>query len=189
MIVPPAISLKFNKDTSKCIYFPQSLLSINYNSSLPIQNTVSNDDTQTWFIRPPYTEQQINFHNYIDKLSNIMNPYVLGVPQLCRSQAQDVHKLIMGLGKFMNSTSKKFIFKNNNIDTQDTLQKLNVLQFNLIKYCNTKLPNNTIIKEHCEELHLHLQTTINFIKKKTAFQKNTLLTILNASEYFIERKI
>ncbi len=189
MIVPPIISLKFNRNTPKCIYFPQSLLSINYNSSLPTQNMFSNDNTQTWFIPPPYTEEQINFHNYIDKISNIMNPYVLGVPQLCRSQAQDVHKLIMGLGKFMNPIDKNFIFKINNIETEDSLQKLNVLQFNLIKYCNTRLPNNTIIKEHCEELHLHLQTTMNFIKKKTAFQKNTLLTILNASEYFIEQKI
>ena len=185
----PQIPLQVNKDTPKCISFPQSLLSINYNSSLPTQNMISNDNKQTWFIRPEYTKEQINLHNYIDKISIVMNPNVSGVPQLCRSQARDVHKLIIGLGKFMNATNKNFIFKNNNIDTQDTLQKLNVLQFNLIKYCNTRLPNSTIIKDHCEELHLHLQTTMNFIKKKTIFQKNTLLSILSASEYFIERKI
>lgn len=177
------VILGVEKSSSKCNHFPQSLLSTKQYPSL-----VSMSENKHTTIRPAYTVEQIKLHNYIDFLLSTMNPCLLGVPQLCRSQARDVHKLIYGIGKFMNSSNKNCIFKNTDIDTQYTLQKLNLLQFSLIKYCNTKLPNDKLIKAHCEDLHSRLQAAINHVKKKSHTHKCTFRAILGDSEYFIEKR-
>lgn len=158
------IQLSFNNYIYKqpSIFFNKKLLFTN--NSLLCSDSFSSKREQ--FLYKVYTIEQLNFHDYIDEISYILNQSVLNIPQLSRSQDRDVHKLITCIGVFMNSSNKNCIFKNNNINTEDTLKKLNILKLELLKYCFIKHSNNKPINDHYEELKLYLQTTINYIKKK-----------------------
>jgi|UniRef100_A0A6C0BQE0 hypothetical protein len=158
----PYLSLPLiNKN--KNLYFTQSLL-----DTFPLY-----DDYQynVCTIKQAYTDKQIALHKHIDDIILIMEPFVQSCPQICRSQARDVNKKIFEIGKFINPSSKKCIFKSGNIDTSDTIDKLNTFRFYLMKYCHINIPYDSTLKEYSVELHLYLDTIIKYVKNK---QKESL---------------
>jgi hypothetical protein len=158
----PYLSLPLINKNKK-LYFSQSLLEI-----FPLYDDFPYNICT---IKKTYTDKQIALHKHIDNTISIMEPFVQSCPQICRSQTIDVNKKIIEIGKFINPSSKKCIFKCDNIDTSDTIDKLNTFRFHLMKYCHKNIPYEPTLKEYSVEFHLYLDTIIKYIKNKQKNQK------------------
>lgn len=153
--------------------FPQSLLKHKENG---------------WLSSVPYSEEHILFHDFIDKTSQIMTQCFNGIPQLCRSQAQDVHKHICALGKFVNPVSKECIFKRDyvNLNIKETVVKLNHLRMILMRYSYVNLSHDNILQEHCYELNIYIETIIKYIIKKDEATKALYASVFEDSNDFTD---
>lgn len=127
---------------------------------------------QKHVLRSYYTPQQMDFHVYIDRALSVMCAPTSDSPQIARGRAQDVHRFIMGLGRYLNPVvhrrnPKRWLFQTQPIDVTDTLQKLLILKTHFSKYCCLKIPNDVpVYQAHCEVLHQHIDTAIRYIQKK-----------------------
>lgn len=117
---------------------------------------------RTWTI-VSYTKNQLEFHEVIDRLMSIMSATASTAPQISRGRARDVRQLtVHDFSKYLRPTSPRWLFKEP-IDPTDTLQKLEVLQNQFTKYCNTKVPDKYV--PYCLELREYVKAAISLIKK------------------------
>lgn len=92
-----------------------------------------------WVSKKPYSIEQIKLHEHLEKIfAKISKPYVAS-PVIIYYDWLDIHKDITRIGRFFNPKSKLYIFKSQ-IDTADTIHKLNTLQQSLSKYVFIKCP-------------------------------------------------
>lgn len=163
------------KNDGKKTNFPQSLLKREDKNTIitPLSYLIHDNG---WLLPVLYSEEQILFHDFIDKISQIMTPCFNGTPQLCRSQAQDVHKHICALGKFVNPVSKKCIFNRINLNIKETVMKLNHLRLNLMRYSCVNLSHENVLQEYCYELNIYIETIIKYIIKKDEEAAQALYT-------------
>ena len=143
--------------------FPQSLLKDTHMNASP-QSYIIQDNGS--LLPVPYSEKQMFFHDLIDKISQIMTPCFNGIPQLHRSQAQDIRKHICTLGKFVNPVSKECIFNRINLNTKETVVKLNHLRLDLMRYSCINMSHDNILQQYCYELNIYIETIIKYIIKK-----------------------
>ena len=163
------------KNDGKKTKFPQSLLKHeDVNTITTPQSYLIQDNG--WLLSVPYSEEQIIFHDFIDRISQIMTQYFNDTPQLRRSQAQDVRKHICALGKFVNPVSKRCIFNRVNLNLKDTIVKLNHLRLGLMRYSCINLSHENVLQEYCYELNIYIETIIKYIIKKDEEAAQALYT-------------
>lgn len=166
------------------IDFPQSLLKDTHMNASSPQSYIIHDNGL--LLPVLYSEKQMFFHDFIDKISQIMTPCFNGTPQLCRSQAQDVHKHICTLGKFVNPLNKECIFNRINLNIQETVVKLNHLRLDLMRYSCVNLTHDKLLQEHCYELNIYIETIIKYIIKKDESTKALYTPISEESSNFTD---
>jgi hypothetical protein len=164
--------------------FPQSLLKDTHMNSSSPQSYIIHDNGLVLPVL--YSEKQMFFHDFIDKISQIMTQYFNGTPQLRRSQAQDVHKHICALGKFVNPVSKKCIFNRVNLNLKDTIVKLNHLRLGLMRYSCINLSHENVLQEYCYELNIYIETIIKYIIKKDESTKALYTHVSEESTNFTD---
>jgi hypothetical protein len=115
-----------------------------------------------------YSPQQHDFHVYIDRAIRAMCASVSDSPQITRGRAQDVHQLIMGIGRYLNPVNKKiWLFKTQPVNVTDTLQKLKCLKTHFSKFCVLKISNVPAYQAHCMIMQEHMDAAVQYIQKKT----------------------
>ena len=168
------------------VEFPQSLLIHKHiNTSPPPPGSYIVRDNG-WLMHVPYSEEQILFHDFIDHISQIMTQSFNGTPQLCRSQAQDVHKHICVLGKFVNPVTKECIFNRINVNIKETVVKLNHLRLELMRYSCVNLSHDRLLQEHCYELNIYIETIIKYIIKRDESIKALYASVFEESDNFTD---
>lgn len=164
--------------------FPQSLLKDTHMNASSPQSYIIQDNGL--LLPVPYSEEQLIFHDFIDKISQIMTPCFNGIPQLHRSQAQDVHKHICALGKFVNPVSKECVFNRINLNIKETVVKLNHLRLDLMRYSCVNLSHEKLLQEYCYELNIYIETIIKYIIKKDESIKALYTPVTEESTNFTD---
>lgn len=130
---------------------------------LPVEGTIR----KRFKIINTYTTRQFELHQQIDRAISFMRSPIVYSPQIIAGRMHDVSCAIRGIGRFLNPTSSRWIFKHDDCKyVIDTLQKLTAMKVALIKFYHLKFDEDDDKMDYDEytELHFYMDAAIAYIK-------------------------
>lgn len=119
-------------------------------------------------LSPPITYRQVELHDTIEEAIGLMMLPPSDSPQIARGRAQDVYKLLKRVGqRFLNPKGARWIFKDADIDREDTIARLRKMAIELKKFTVTKIPlYDEGMLEHCIQMQWTLTAAIAYVKDR-----------------------